>query len=118
MPNSVPDMDAPAAVDDSRPTMLHVTYALYLAGLLLGVPLLLGAGVAHINAFDKAQPEWRQSHYIWLVRSFWYAVIASVIAFALWFTPLGILIQIGTFVWMIYRVVRGWLAVGRRAAMA
>lgn len=66
----------------------------------------------------KAQPEWRQSHYIWLVRSFWYAVIASVIAFALWFTPLGILIQIGTFVWMIYRVVRGWLAVGRRAAMA
>lgn len=118
MPNPVPDIDAPAPFDEDRPTMLHVTYALYMAGLLLGVPLLLGAGLAHIKAFDKSQPDWRQSHYIWLVKSFWYAVIAGIIGMALMFTPLGMIIQIGVFVWLFYRVVKGWIAVPRRATMA
>lgn len=117
MPHPIPDIDASHRTDARPPTLLHLAYALYAGGLILGVPLLLGAGLAHIKAFDKSEPAWRQSHYVWLVKSFWYAVIAGIVGMALMFTPLGLLVQIGVFVWLVYRVIKGWLAVPRRQAI-
>ena len=55
-----------------------------------------------------------ESHFRWQIRTFWFAVLWVVIAVVLFVTVIGIplawLIVVVTGVWVLYRIVRGWLA--------
>jgi uncharacterized membrane protein len=76
----------------------------------------------------EAQGTFLQSHYRWLIRTFWFAVlwglIAAVVTIVLVVTIVGLLVAwlpiLVVGVWLIYRVVRGWLALkgGKALPMA
>jgi uncharacterized membrane protein len=55
-----------------------------------------------------------ESHFRWQIRTFWYAVLWAVICGLAALTIIGLILAVPGFialaVWIIYRVVRGWLA--------
>jgi uncharacterized membrane protein len=108
-------------------TVTHLVYALHALSLLIGVTTaasIIGAfvfGVPSIIAVvinyvkrGEARGTYLESHFRWQIRTFWFALLWSIIGGMLFITLVGIPLAIGVFfaagVWAIYRVARGWLA--------
>jgi uncharacterized membrane protein len=62
-----------------------------------------------------------ESHFRWQIRTFWFALLWALVAVVLFMTIIGIPFAfLGVFalgIWIIYRVVRGWLALRDRRPM-
>ena len=112
----------------------HVVYALHALSLLIGVltaATIIGAfvfGVPSIIAVvinylkrDEARGTFLESHFRWQIRTFWFALLWCVIGTLLIVTLIGIPLALAVFfadsVWVIYRIVRGWLALRDRKPM-
>ena len=118
----------------SLTTYNHITYFLYVisyftAGLLWIVPIVMNYAKRH-----DADGTWLATHFDWQIKTFWYGIVWFVIGimmitFALGgvgvsmlvesgniakgsglLIGLGLLIIIFTFIWHLYRIVRGWIA--------
>ena len=86
-------------------------------GMLVGAPLLTLVGivaviVAYITRGD-ARGTWTESHFSWLIRTFWWSLLWNCIGWLVAVTliglPLAVAIWVLTTIWVIYRVVRGYL---------
>ena len=116
----------PSAPED-RVRLTHVMYALHgfsaLMGLvssaavvtafLTGWPSIIAVVINYVKRGD-VRGTLLESHFRWQLRTFWFAVLWVLAAFALAITIIGIplawLIVVGTGLWVIYRIARGWLA--------
>ena len=67
----------------------------------------------------EARGTWVESHFTWLIGTFWWSLLWDIVAIVVgvltfWILGLGILLAIiilaATSIWVIYRVVRGYLA--------
>lgn len=92
-------------------TNVQVIYILYLASFVLGITGLIGLVLAYINR-GKAGG-WIESHYTYLIRTFWIALLYSFISVILMLLLIGFLLAFATAVWVIVRCVIGLQAVGR-----
>lgn len=127
-------MNAPAsavrAPDPSLVSYTHWMYALHTAsaligilgsatvvgGFIFGVPSIIAVVMNYVRRSD-ARGTYLESHFSWQLRTFWFAALAALIVFLLslplFFVLVGFLtFPLGIFligVWIIYRVVRGWL---------
>jgi uncharacterized membrane protein len=86
-------------------------------GMLVGAPLLTIVGVvavivAYITRGD-ARGTWAESHLSWLIRTFWWSLLWNCLGWLLAVTliglPLALVVWVATTIWVIYRVVRGYL---------
>ena len=130
-----PSAQAPAGLMRS----LHIIYGLHALGLglgafgaasvlgsfLFGWPSIIAVIINYVKRGD-VRGTWLESHFTWQIRTFWFAlawalgigavglVLAIVlVGFAIWivgFFALGL--------WAIYRIVRGWMALRDRRAVA
>jgi len=110
--------------------MLHIIYALHALGLglgafgaasvvgsfLFGWPSIIAVVLSYIQR-DKVRGTWMASHIDWVIRTFWIALVWTLIVFLL-SLPLMLVavgfatLPLGLFllgVWAIYRIARGWL---------
>ena len=125
-------------IDDKKQRSLvtynHVTYLLYVlsyftAGLLWIVPIVMNYAKR-----NDAERTWLATHFDWQIKTFWYSIVffaigglLLVIAFggigfsvlsdsgnlalvSIVLTGLGLMIIAFTFIWHLYRIVRGWIA--------
>jgi len=115
-------------------TLTHVIYALHafsaLTGLLSsalivtaflsGWPSIIAVILNYVKRSD-VRGTWLDSHFGWQIRTFWYALLfflAGAIAFATVLgIPLAIVIWIGTGIWVLYRIVRGWMGLTEKKSM-
>ena len=60
-----------------------------------------------------AEGSWLGSHYHWLIRTFWFSLIWGLVGGIFFVTLIGIpiafVIWFAATVWVIYRLVRGWV---------
>jgi uncharacterized membrane protein len=119
------------AADEGLVAWTHVIYGLHAVAVLIGVTsavTVVGAFVFSLPSIvavvlsylkrGEAAGTFLESHYRWLIRTFWFAVlwggIAVIVSVALVLTIVGILVAwlpvLVVGVWLIYRVARGWLA--------
>lgn len=115
-------------------TVAHLVYALHSLSVLIGLTTaatIVGAfvfGVPSIIAVvinylkrEEARGTFLESHFRWQIRTFWFALLWTVIGWMLFITVVGILLALGIFfgisVWVIYRIARGWLALRDRKPM-
>ncbi|MEO8537725.1 MAG: hypothetical protein ABI533_09370 [Betaproteobacteria bacterium] len=86
-------------------------------GMLVGAPLLTLIGiiaviVAYITRSDS-QGTWVASHLTWLISTFWWSLLLNGIGWLLAITviglPVALAIWVATTIWVIYRVIRGYL---------
>ena len=118
--------------DPSLVTYTHAIYALHAVSVLIGITgpaTIIGSFVFGLPSIVAVvmnyarQPDvegtWLKEHFLWQIRTFWYALMWMVIAGVI-SMPLILLFGLGfvTFflaalvvgAWVIYRVTRGWLA--------
>ncbi|MGP9668076.1 DUF4870 family protein [Psychrobacter sp. AOP31-A1-22] len=118
----------------SLTTYNHITYFLYVvsyftAGLLWILPIVMNYAKRH-----DADGTWLATHFDWQIKTFWYSVVWFVIGIviitfalggfgvsiladsshtaigSLLLAGFGLLIMTFTFIWHLYRIVRGWIA--------
>lgn len=115
-------------------TVANIVYALHTLAIVVGVigavtvigsflgslPSIAAVILNYIKRGD-ARGTWVESHYRWQIRTFWFALLWAVIGWAFIFTFVGVIIGapilIATTLWLIYRIVRGWLRMGDHKAM-
>ncbi|MCR4379069.1 MAG: hypothetical protein NUV50_13365 [Rhodospirillales bacterium] len=88
-------------------SMPRVTYALYAVSVVSGFPMLVGLIVAYVVRGEA--PHWLQTHYTFLIRTFWYFIALVLIGVALAFLLVGFMLLWLLPLWLAIRVVRGWL---------
>lgn len=114
--------------------LTHLIYGLHTLAVLIGITssaTIVGAflfGLPSIAAViinyvkrSAVRGSYLDSHFGWQIRTFWYALLWVVIALVLFATligiPLAIVMFFGIGLWVIYRIVRGWLALKDGRAM-
>lgn len=108
-------------------TLTHVIYALHafsaLTGLvsaalvvtafLTGWPSIIAVILNYVKR-SEVRGTWLDTHFSWQIRTFWFALLWVLIAAILFITligiPLAYVLWIGTGIWVLYRIIRGWLA--------
>ncbi len=87
-------------------TWAIIVWALYLAGLVVGITALVGVILAYVKRGELAGTPY-QSHMTYAIRTFWISLIGAIVGMVLAFVLIGFLVLLAVGVWFIYRSVRG-----------
>ena len=90
---------------------VQLIYILYLVGFVVGLTALIGIVIAYVNR-GKAGG-WVETHYTWAIRTFWIAVLFSLVSALLMIVGVGFLLMIAVGIWVIVRCIIGLQAAGR-----
>ena len=88
-------------------------YALQAAGFLFGITWLVAVIIDYVKR-DDARGSWLESHFSWQIRTFWWGLLWGVIGGVLLLVLVGYLVLVANPVWIIYRIVKGWLRLAER----
>ena len=127
MTTAVTSLDA----SDSLVRTTHIVYALHALGLAIGAfgaasvvgsflfgwPSIIAVIINYVKRGD-ARGTWLESHFSWQIRTFWYALLIAALVFVASVPLMLVLVgfvtaAVGVFLiglWIVYRVIRGWLA--------
>ena len=83
-------------------------YALQAAGFIIGITFIAAVILNYIKLPDVAGTLY-ESHFRWQIRTFWWGLLWSVIGGLTTWILIGFLILAATAIWVIYRIVKGWL---------
>jgi len=119
-------------------TWTHVIYALHAVGVSLGVatsafivtgflfglPSIVAVIINYVKRGD-VRGTYLESHFRWQIRTFWFALLWIVLAFLLSLPLMVVLVGFVTLwiaavaigLWVLYRVVHGWMRLGSRQPM-
>ena len=116
-----------STADDGLIAWTHAIYALHAASVVIGitsaafivtafvfgVPSIVAVILNYLKRAE-ARGTFLESHFRWQIRTFWFTLLWCAIGGVLFATVIGALVAIPLFlavgVWVIYRVIRGWLA--------
>jgi len=94
--------------------------ALIVTAFLSGWPSIIAVILNYAKRSD-VRGSWLDSHFGWQIRTFWFALLWLMIGGVVFVTFIGIpvafAIWVVTGVWVIYRIVRGWLALSSQKPM-
>ena len=89
-----------------------VSSGFHLVAPLMGLVGIAGLIVAYVKR-DDAQGTWVASHLTWLIRTFWFSFLWGLVGLVFAVTIIGLIVAIPIWVlasiWVIYRVIRGYL---------
>lgn len=103
--------ESPGTVSKSEAALKQTTtivYALQAASFLIGFTFI--AAVV-MNYIKKAEVEgtWLESHFRWQIRTFWFGLMWIVLGSILLIFVIGLPLMIGASIWIIYRIIKGWM---------
>jgi uncharacterized membrane protein len=115
-------------------TITHVMYALHafstavgiltpafiVTAFLFGWPSIIAVIINYVKR-DEVRGTYLESHFRWQLRTFWYALLWLFVAFVCAITVVGIpiafVVGAATGIWLVYRIIRGWMALSQRRPM-
>lgn len=103
--------------EQSLKSIATVVYALQVAGFFVGITWLIAVIVDYVKK-DDARGTWLDSHFRWQIRTFWFGLLWGVIGGILSLVLIGFVILAADAVWIIYRIVKGWLRLAERREVA
>ena len=89
-------------------TVTTVVYALQALSFLWGITAIVGVIINYVKRED-ARGTVYESHFDWQIRTFWWGLAWFVVGVVLAILVVGVLVLFVAWIWMIYRVVKGWL---------
>jgi uncharacterized membrane protein len=134
--NAAPPATPPASNEPLPSVVLvaNLVYALHTFAIVAGVigtatvvgsfvgsiPSILAVILNYVKRPD-VRGTYLESHFRWQIRTFWWAFLWFLIAIGLFMTIIGIpiawLMFVAAGIWVLYRIVRGWLALNEERAM-
>ena len=115
-------------------TLTHVIYGLHafsavtgmlspamiLTAFLTGWPSIIAVILNYVKR-SEVRGTWLDSHFSWQIRTFWFALLWLAIGGVLFATVIGIpfavVLWFATGIWVLYRIIRGWLALPSQKAL-
>ena len=116
--------------------MTFVLYLLYVLAIFTAGILAVIALIINYVKFDSVRDTWLESHFRWQIRSFWWYLLWNVLAFSpflllfaagdsperwaglgLLAIGLCVLILFLAWVWIVYRAIRGLIALNDQKAL-
>ena len=94
----------PTSTQEQR-TWLIVTYLLHIVGAILAIPSIVGLILNYVLREDTGAE--LRSHHDWQIRTFWWSLLWVVIGTILIWVLVGYFILLATWLWWMYRHVRG-----------
>jgi uncharacterized membrane protein len=101
----------PIADDEKMRSARNVTtiiYALYAASFLVGITSIVAIVMNYVKR-DDMQGTLFESHFRWQIRTFWFGLLWGVLGLLTVFIMVGFVVLFANAVWIIYRIVKGWL---------
>ncbi len=95
-------------VEQSAITLTTVIYALYAASYFVGVTAIVAIVMNYVKRDDVAGT-FLESHFRWQIRTFWFGVFWGVLGAITFVFIIGWFVLIADGIWIIYRIVKGWL---------
>lgn len=93
--------------------LTHLIYGLFALGLLstgfLGVATLAGVVLAYVKRSDAVGTVYAV-HFDWLLKTFWWGLLWLTLSALTLFIFIGWIAGLVTIVWLLYRLIKGWLA--------
>ncbi len=87
----------------------HLVYGLLGLGMLLGwFPAVIGVILNYVKLED-VQGTWLESHFRWQIRTFWWGLLWAAVGIITFLIVIGWFILIADGIWILYRVIKGWL---------
>ena len=96
------------ADEKSLKTLTTVVYALQAAGFLVGITWIVAVVIDYVKR-DEAKGTWLESHFSWQIRTFWWGLLWGALGVITFLILIGWLILVADAIWIIYRIVKGWL---------
>jgi uncharacterized membrane protein len=94
--------------------------AFIITAFLSGWPSIIGVIINYVKRGD-VRGTFLESHFSWQLRTFWWALLWFLIGGLLTITIIGAVIGIPLLIivgiWVLYRIVRGWLALASNKPM-
>ncbi len=87
--------------------------AMIVTAFLTGWPSIIAVILNYVKR-SEVRGTWLDSHFSWQIRTFWFALLWLAIGGVLFATVIGIpfavVLWFATGIWVLYRIIRGWLA--------
>lgn len=92
----------------SLKTITTAVYALQAAFFLFGITALVAIIINYVKK-DDVYGTWFESHFRWQIRTFWFGLVWGCLGVLTLLLIIGYPILVADGVWIIYRIVKGWL---------
>ena len=83
-------------------------YALQAASFIFGITYFIAIIINYVKR-ENAQGTWIESHFRWQIRTFWFGLLWFVLGGLTFFIVIGWVILFAAALWLIYRILKGWL---------
>jgi uncharacterized membrane protein len=94
--------------------------AFVVTAFLTGWPSIIAVIINYVKR-SEVRGTWLDSHFSWQLRTFWFAALWLAVGWILFMTVVGIpftvLLWAITGIWVLYRIIRGWLVLASDKAM-
>jgi len=102
---------------DRLKTLTMLVYALQAAGFLLPPVVWIVAVIINYVKREDVTGTWLESHFRWQIRTFWFGLLWAVPGVILFVLIVGWFILAADAIWIIYRIVKGWLNLSENRPM-
>ncbi|MEW8027551.1 MAG: hypothetical protein AB2792_19605 [Candidatus Thiodiazotropha sp.] len=93
---------------DREKTITMVVYALQALSFLFVITFPIALIINYVKR-DDVRNSWLESHFRWQIRTFWFCILWMIIGYLTIIVLLGYLVLSANMLWLIYRIVKGWL---------
>ncbi|MDM1244256.1 MULTISPECIES: hypothetical protein [Acinetobacter] len=101
-------MNQTAGLDQLKQYNL-ITYILYIVGFFVGVTPIIAIIMNYLKRAEM-RGTWLESHVNWQIKTFWVTLIAYLVGAVLTTILIGFIVLLLAFIWHIYRLVKGLMA--------
>ena len=102
--------------EKSAKSLTTIIYALYAASFLFGITAIAAIMMNYIKRDDVAGT-FLESHFRWQIRTLWFGLLWGVIGGITTLILIGWLILCVNTLWLIYRIIKGWLNLNDNKSM-
>ncbi|OXR49023.1 MULTISPECIES: hypothetical protein [unclassified Pusillimonas] len=93
--------------------LTHIIYGLFALGVLsagfIGVATIAAMVLAYLKRSDAAGTIYAV-HFDWVIKTFWWGLLWVIVSALLTFVFIGWLTGLAAVIWVVYRLIKGWLA--------
>ncbi len=94
-----------------------IVYVLQAASLFTGSLTLFAGVIINYVRMEDVQGSWVESHFRWQTKTFWYTLLWLVIGGVTTLLLIGWAILLAGSIWLIYRIIKGWVYLSEHRAM-
>ena len=93
---------------ESLKKLTMIVYALYAFSYFAGITAIIGIVINYLK-LEEVAGTWLESHFRWQMRTFWFGLLWAALGILTLAVLVGFVILFVNCIWIIYRVIKGWL---------